>query len=83
MSDDTRLRFTTNERADVIDASGTATPVDASVPELFDTKGGNDTLIAGPLADIVSAGQRQRHHHRRAGPRTSCAATPATTASPA
>ena len=56
VSDDTRLRFTTNERADVIDASGTNTPVDASVPQSFDTKGGNDTVTAGPLADIVSAG---------------------------
>ena len=56
VSADTRLRFTTNERADAIDASGTETPFDASVPEIFDTKGGNDTLIAGPLADIVDAG---------------------------
>jgi Ca2+-binding RTX toxin-like protein len=56
VSADTRLRFTTTERADVIDASGTETPFDASVPEIFDTRGGDDTLIAGPLADIVNAG---------------------------
>ncbi len=56
VSDDTRLRFTTNERADLIDASRTATPFDASVPEIFDTKGGDDVLIAGPLADEVHAG---------------------------
>jgi Ca2+-binding RTX toxin-like protein len=56
VGDDTRLRLTTNERPDTIDASGTEQPFDASVPEIFDTKGGNDTLIAGPLADTVSAG---------------------------
>ena len=52
----TRLRFTTAERADVIDASGTRTPEDASVPEHFDTRGGNDVLTAGPLGDVVDAG---------------------------
>jgi Ca2+-binding RTX toxin-like protein len=52
----TRLRFTTAERADAIDASGTATPEDASVPEVFDTKGGDDVLTAGPLEDVVNAG---------------------------
>ena len=56
VSDDTRLRFTTNERADVIDASRTETPFDASVPEIFDTRGGDDVLVAGPLADEVHAG---------------------------
>jgi Ca2+-binding RTX toxin-like protein len=56
VSDNTRLRFTTNERADQIDASRTATPFDASVPEIFDTKGGDDILVAGPLADEVRAG---------------------------
>lgn len=56
VSDETRLRFTTNERADLIDASRTGTPFDASVPEIFDTKGGDDVLIAGPLADEVHAG---------------------------
>jgi len=56
VSDETRLRFTTNERADLIDASRTETPFDASVPEIFDTKGGDDVLIAGPLADEVRAG---------------------------
>ena len=52
----TRLRLTTNDKPDTIDASGTATPFDASVPEVFDTKGGDDALIAGPLADTVDAG---------------------------
>ena len=52
----TRLRFTTAERADVIDASGTATPEDASVPQQFDTRGGDDVLTAGPLEDVVNAG---------------------------
>ena len=56
VSDETRLRFTTNERADQIDASRTETPFDASVPEIFDTKGGDDVLVAGPLADEVRAG---------------------------
>jgi Ca2+-binding RTX toxin-like protein len=56
VSDDTRLRFTTNEKPDVIDASRTTTPLDASVPEIFDTKGGDDVLTAGPLADEVRAG---------------------------
>ena len=56
VSDETRLRFTTNERADLIDASRTETPFDASVPEIFDTKGGDDVLVAGPLADEVRAG---------------------------
>jgi hypothetical protein len=52
----TRLRFSTAEQADVIDASGTATPEDASVPEQFDTRGGDDVLTAGPLEDVVNAG---------------------------
>ena len=52
----TRLRFTTNDKPDVIDASGTTTPLDASVPEQFDTKGGADVLTAGPLDDTVDAG---------------------------
>jgi Ca2+-binding RTX toxin-like protein len=56
VSDATRLRLTTNDRPDRIDASGTAKPFDASVPEVFDTKGGDDVLIAGPLADAVDAG---------------------------
>jgi Ca2+-binding RTX toxin-like protein len=56
VSDDTRLRFTTNEKADQIDASKTDTPEDASVPEIFDTRGGDDVLVAGPLADQVDAG---------------------------
>jgi Ca2+-binding RTX toxin-like protein len=56
VGDTTRLRLTTNELADTIDASGTATPFDASAPEVFDTKGGDDVLIAGPLADTVNAG---------------------------
>jgi Ca2+-binding RTX toxin-like protein len=47
------LRFTTNDRADVIDASATG---DASMPERFDTRGGDDVLTAGPLADEVRAG---------------------------
>ena len=57
VSDATRLRLTTNDKADTIDASGTAKPFDASVPEVFDTKGGDDSLIAGPLADTVDAGE--------------------------
>ena len=56
VGDTTRLRLTTNDKPDTIDASGTATPFDASVPEVFDTKGGDDALIAGPLADTVDAG---------------------------
>jgi Ca2+-binding RTX toxin-like protein len=52
----TRLRFTTAERADVIDASGTAAPEDASVPQQFDTRGGGDVLSAGPLEDVVNTG---------------------------
>ena len=56
VSDETRLRFTTNERADQIDASRTDTPQDASVPQIFDTRGGDDVLVAGPRADQVKAG---------------------------
>ena len=56
VTDDTRLRFTGNEKADLIDASGIAAPEDASAPESFDTRGGEDVLIAGPLADVVRAG---------------------------
>ena len=54
--DETRLRFTGNEKVDVIDASRTDTPLEANVPEIFDTKGGDDVLTAGPLADEVRAG---------------------------
>ena len=56
VTDDTRLRFTTNDRPDVIDAPRTDTPEDASVPQIFDTKGGADVLSAGPRADEVRAG---------------------------
>ena len=83
VSDDTRLRFTTNERADVIDASGT------------DDAGGRQR--AGDLRHQGRQRHRDRGPaggHRRARAtattrspagraRTSCAATPATTASPA
>jgi Ca2+-binding RTX toxin-like protein len=50
------LRLTTADRDDVIDASNTALPFDASAPEQFNTAGGDDVLVAGPLADIVNAG---------------------------
>ena len=56
VTDDTRLRFTTNDRPDIIDAARTDTPQDASVPQIFDTKGGADVLSAGPRADEVRAG---------------------------
>ena len=56
VTDATRLRFTTNERADLIDASRINTPNDASVPQSFDTRGGDDVLIAGPLNDEVRSG---------------------------
>ena len=56
VTDDTRLRFTGNEKADLIDASRIDAPEDASVPETFDTRGGEDVLIAGPLDDVVRAG---------------------------
>jgi len=49
-------RFTTSDRADKIDASGTLLPFDVSGPEQFNTAGGDDTIVAGPLADAVSAG---------------------------
>jgi hypothetical protein len=49
-------RFTTADRADKIDASGTQLPFDASGPEQFNTAGGDDTIVAGPLADAVNAG---------------------------
>jgi hypothetical protein len=49
-------RFTTADRADKIDASGTQLPFDNSGPEQFNTAGGDDTIVAGPLADAVSAG---------------------------
>src|SRR5215204_4329584 len=50
---DATLRLTTNDNADVIDASGTATPFPANSREVFDTKGGDDVLKAGPLDDTV------------------------------
>ena len=53
---DATLRLTTNDNADVIDASGTATPFPANSREVFDTKGGDDVLKAGPLDDTVDAG---------------------------
>jgi hypothetical protein len=53
---DASLRLTTNDNADVIDGSGTAAPFDASSHEVFDTKGGDDVLKAGPLDDEVQAG---------------------------
>jgi Ca2+-binding RTX toxin-like protein len=52
----TKLRFTTEEGADEIDASNTLTPFDASLPEEFATGDGADELRAGPLADVVRAG---------------------------
>jgi hypothetical protein len=50
------LRLTTADRADKIDASATTTPFDVSVPEQFNSAGGDDKLIAGPLNDVVNAG---------------------------
>jgi hypothetical protein len=50
--DGAELRFTTNERADLVNASAG----EVSVPQRFDTRGGDDVLSAGPLADVVSAG---------------------------
>jgi hypothetical protein len=59
VGDATRLRLTTNDNPDTIDASGTATPFDASVPEVFDTKGGGDVLIGkGGDAGRARAGGR-------------------------
>jgi hypothetical protein len=52
----TQVRFLTVGGADKIDASGVGTPVDASTPQEFDTGGGDDTLVAGPLADELQAG---------------------------
>jgi Ca2+-binding RTX toxin-like protein len=54
-------RFTTADRADKIDASGTQLPFDTSGPEQFDTAGGNDEIVAGPLADVVDAGAGDDH----------------------
>jgi hypothetical protein len=50
------FRFTTADRPDKIDASGTQLPFDVSGPEQFNTAGGDDTIVAGPLADTVNAG---------------------------
>ena len=50
------FRFTTADRADRIDASGTQLPFDESAPEQFDSAGGDDVLFAGPLNDTVDAG---------------------------
>ena len=50
------FRFTTANLADRIDASGTQLPFDESAPEQFNSAGGDDVLVAGPLNDTVDAG---------------------------
>ena len=52
----TQLRLETAGGDDRIDASGLALPFDGSLPAVFETAGGADTLVGGPLFDDVFAG---------------------------
>ena len=51
-----KLHFATGAGADKIDAFATTAPFNASLPEVFETGGGDDVLHAGPKEDVVDAG---------------------------
>jgi hypothetical protein len=50
------LRFALDDGDDQVNAAGTAAPLNAVTPQVFDTGAGADEVVAGPADDVVRGG---------------------------